>query len=133
MARGKKTGGKDFTKKDPRIRPRKPYTEEQRAIREACKTELGKTIVKYGSMSLTECVNELREKNLPILHKCVISCYLKGLKSSDFGRYVDPLIDRAIGRSKIFVEAKIEEKADPLNVEKIVEACLSKKASKKFE
>lgn len=96
MAKGKKTGGKDFVPGDERAgRPKKP--EELKKLERVTKTEVMAKLAQFLKMNIDELQVILEDKSLPVLDHWVGRVALMGIKNGDEKR-LNFLFDRLIGK-----------------------------------
>lgn len=103
MAKGKKTGGKDFKPgvvTNPNGRP--PDAPELKELRHMSKNELAALFHKI----LAAKPEELNNFNGTVLEKWVSSIIYHGIKTGDYGR-LNPFIERLFGKVKEEVSGEI--------------------------
>ena len=115
-----KAGGRDFLPGNPGGPGRPKLTEEQKAIRESIKETLGTIILKYSSLSIDDMHTELKRQDLPALHAAVIKALVKAISSGEFGKYMDPLLDRTIGKTGQKIDLNVS-KYENVNEERLLQ------------
>lgn len=96
MAKGKKTGGRDFIPGDERAgRPKKP--EELRRLEKLTKSEVIAKLAQFLKMNVDELQVILEDKALPVIDHWVGRVALMGIKNGDHQR-LNFLFDRLIGK-----------------------------------
>lgn len=106
MAKGKKTGGRDFTGIPGPGRP--PNPPELNAIKQMTKGELELLFHKV----LNAKPEELNNFNGTVLEKWLASIIYQGIKSGDYGR-LNPFLERLFGKVK-------DEMAGDMNISVII-------------
>ena len=111
MPKGKKIGGRDFVKGDPRCNRngRPKITEEQLAIRNNLAGEISVIINMYQSLPVEDLKSVFKDKKKPALHLAVIKTMIKSIETGDFTKYLEPMLTRSIGKPKenISLDAKL--------------------------
>lgn len=96
MAKGR------FTKGDPRInkggKPR--LTPEQKAIRDSYPSELAKILKEAQYLSIPDIVEKSKDPHLPVLYRGLYKTMQKYIETGDYQRYMEPIINRIIGKPK---------------------------------
>lgn len=104
MARGRKTGGRNFVKgvvTNPNGRPKVP--EHVKEFRKMHKVQVTEMLEKYCYSTRQELIDALKNPDTPIVEVNVIKILLEGAKSGDYKRF-DFILDRTIGKVKEEVE-----------------------------
>ena len=115
MAKGRKTGGKNFMPgvvTNPNGRPRLP--EDIKTIRELTQAEFTRVSNKYLQMSSEEIEAIVKEPSTPMLELMVASIISKAVIYGDQNR-LNLLLDRLIGK----VPIPVARSADPQILEKL--------------
>lgn len=100
MARGKKTGGSDFSSENqPKRKGRKPLPEDLRKATRLTKARLEGTINKYLWMSRDELQSKIRRSSTPMLEVIIGQIVWKAAVEGDPKR-LDFILDRVIGKVK---------------------------------
>lgn len=101
MARGKKTGGRDFVKGGPQPanRGRKPLPPDLKAATELTKSNLKGLLNKYLWMSKPEMQAVIKDHNTPMIEIVIASIVFKAAVQGDEKR-LDFILTRLIGRVK---------------------------------
>lgn len=108
MARGKKTGGKDFVHGDPRAgRPKKDPTLAKAA--KLTRTEAEQLLTKFMQMDIEELESVLRDKKKKCVEHMIGRIVLMGIKNGDHAR-LDFMLNRLIGKVKENVEHTVVPK-----------------------
>jgi hypothetical protein len=104
MAKGKKSGGRDFEKgTSGNPAGRTPVPEEVRKIRELTKAELTAIVHKYAGMTKAEITAATLNPDTPVGEMMVASIIARTIKDGDAYRW-NQLMDRAVGKVKEKVE-----------------------------
>lgn len=120
MAKGKKTGGKDFTKGDLRAgRPR--TSDEHKLLRKLTRAEMEATLNRYILLPIDKLQSVIEDRTLPVLDHWVCRILLMGIKEGDDKRLTF-MFDRLIGKVKdniehTFIKPTIIERLDGSTVE----------------
>lgn len=115
MAKGKKTGGRDWqpgNRGNPNGRPRVP--KEIRALRDADKEWISETLHKYLHMKWGEFQRIANDNDLPMLEVYLANILNAGLSDGDEKR-LNFIFDRYIGK----VKDKVEHSGD-LTLEQLI-------------
>jgi len=108
MAKGKKTGGKDWKPGEGGPgRPRKPA--DLVAAQKLTKTEITGKLIKFMAMSVDELAEILRDKSLPVLDHFIGRVALLGIHKGDQQR-LNFIFERLIGKVKDNVEISVKPK-----------------------
>lgn len=116
MARGKKTGGKNFepgNNANPNGRP--PLPSDLKAARNLNKIEVSRIINKFMNMSSAEMTEELSKPDSKALETMIGKIISEAVKLGDYTR-VDFLLNRMIGK----VTDKVEHKLPKPTVIKLI-------------
>jgi hypothetical protein len=110
MARGKKTGGRNFKPgvvTNPNGRP--PLPPELKELRAQRQTDLELSIYKYTNMSLDELKKEFAKPEKSAIDLLVMKCLIKAIEKGDFS-WVEPMLVRSHGKvtDKIQVDASLQ-------------------------
>jgi hypothetical protein len=105
MAKGRKTGGRDFAPGDPRA-GRKPIPEDVKAIRKLTILEFQRLINKYLWLSEEGLQVAMQDPACSMLEKLVASVIAKGISQGDPMR-MEALVTRLVGKVTDKVEVKI--------------------------
>jgi hypothetical protein len=99
MAKGKKTGGRNFTKGGPGGPGRTPLTKEAKQLKEMTTDEFTKRVNKYLLMSRQQLIKGIGSKKMPMIDLYIRNSLVRG---SDKGDYytLDCMLNRIIGRPK---------------------------------
>jgi hypothetical protein len=103
VARGKKTGGKDFYKGQPGGPGRPPLPEDIKKARELNKDELTRVLNDFIYLSKGEIEEKILNSSTPMLELLVASILKKGIDFGDHMR-LSFLLDRLVGKVKEVVE-----------------------------
>ncbi len=109
MAKGKKTGGRDFKKgyvSNPNGRPKLP--EDLRVIKRLTQSEITSLISKYLQLTRDELTRAAQDKSLPIIELYIASVIQKGVIGGDTLR-LNFLFDRTIGKVADKIEAQLTD------------------------
>lgn len=98
MAKGRKTGGKDFVPGDPRA-GRPPLPPELRAVRRLTKTEFERLANKYLWASAGELSLALASPETPAFERLLVSIMLTGIEAGDHAK-AEWLATRLLGKVK---------------------------------
>lgn len=98
MAKGKKTGGKDFVPGDPRA-GRPPMPAALRAGRRLNRTEFEELVNKYLWMSTTELELATEDKSLPAIEAYFANVVKVGTLTGDHSR-MEFILQRLLGKVK---------------------------------
>jgi len=104
MAKGKKTGGRDFVKgqvTNPNGRPKLP--EHLKKARRMNKGKYEEILNKYMFLTKAELTIAVHDEETPMLEIYVIKCLLSGMGKGDYGT-LDKMLDRLIGKVKEHIE-----------------------------
>lgn len=107
MAKGKKTGGKDFVKGDPRA-GRPPQPPEITAASNLTMAEARAALSKYLKLSMTELEDVLKSRTIQTMDMWIARIVLLGLKNGDYQR-LNFMFDRLIGKVTEKVDLKVVE------------------------
>ena len=96
MAKGKKTGGKDFVPGDKRAgRPSKP--DDLKKASKLTRTEAEAILVEFMRMNIDELEAVLKDRKRPVMHHIIGRIALMAIKNGDQSR-MGFLLDRTIGK-----------------------------------
>jgi hypothetical protein len=98
MARGIKTGGRDFVKGDPRA-GRPPLPSDLKQARAYSKAEVQASLSRFLRMNIDELKAAVLDPRRPVIDHLVGSICVKGIKHGDHAR-LNFLLDRLIGKVK---------------------------------
>jgi hypothetical protein len=101
MAKGKKTGGKDFVKgqiANPNGRP--PMTGSDRAIRELSKIEISRLLTQVSNMTVKEMQERWSNPTTPAIEQLFLKAILDGLSKGDAVKSAEFILNRTIGKVK---------------------------------
>lgn len=99
MAKGTKTGGRDFLPGKPGGPGKPPLTPEQRELRKLTKTQVEEVYNRFLQLSVQELEQILKDKTQTTLSYAVARMIADGLTKSDRSMF-HLLIDRLIGKIK---------------------------------
>lgn len=112
MAKGKKTGGKDFTKGDPRAgRPSHPP--DIKAASNLSMAEARAKLTEYLKLTMPELEAAMKDRTKQAMDLWIIRIVLLGIKNGDHIR-LNFMFDRLIGKVTEKVEVK---KLQPIVIE----------------
>ena len=97
MARGKKTGGRDFKPGQPALN--KPQPIELKEARRMTKTKVEAVLQKFLGWTVTDLRKYAEDQNNPVLEMYVARILVKGISEGDTAR-LNFLFDRLIGKVK---------------------------------
>jgi hypothetical protein len=104
MAKGKKTGGRDWKPGEiPNPKGRPPLPKELKEGRRLNKTEFELIMNKYGWCSLGELEQLVGDKSLPAFEAWIVAIMARGIKTGDWGGN-EWIAQRLIGKVKEQVE-----------------------------
>lgn len=106
MAKGKKTGGKDFKPGHGMGRPKLP--EEIKQASNLTLAESRAKLSKFLYLTMDELEAVLRDKSMPVMDMWIARIALMGLKAGDYQR-LNFMFDRLIGKVKDQVDLTIVE------------------------
>lgn len=106
MAKGKKTGGKDFKPGHNIGRPKQP--EDVREASNLSIVEARATLSKYLKLTLTELEEAMKSRSIPSMDVWIARIVLLGLKNGDYQR-LNFMFDRLIGKVTEKVDLKVVE------------------------
>lgn len=104
MAKGRKTGGKDFPKgvcPNPEGRP--PLSPDAKAFRRLTQTEVIELISELKDATLTEIEDALRDSETPAMKAWLCRVFLEGIEGGDIIR-LNAVWDRVLGKPKQALE-----------------------------
>ena len=108
MARGRKTGGRDFKKGqsgNPKGRP--PMPEDLRQIKKLSPALIRNIIAKLSRMSRIELEKHIKQSTTPMLEATIGNVYHKALVNGDYMR-MNFLLDRTIGKVKDEIDMNLK-------------------------
>lgn len=104
MAKGKKTGGRNWQKgKSGNPKGSSALARAGKEVSKINKIELEKVLSKYLNLSLNDLKKKLSDKETSALHAMVISLMLHATKQGDPTR-INLLFDRLVGKPKFEIE-----------------------------
>jgi hypothetical protein len=109
MAKGKKTGGRDFVKgttPNPKGRPKIP--EELKKIRKMNRDRLEIIVSKYLAMNFIDLNQVVKDPNTSALDHMIVQIIIKSITTGDHARF-NAIMDRVVGK----VKDQIEHSASP--------------------
>ncbi len=104
MAKGKKTGGRDFTPGHPGMGGRPPVPQDLKDARRLNRPEVERIINKYMNMSAQEINTAIRDGSLPMRELVMAKLIAMAFNEGDVRR-VDFLLNRLIGPAPLVAEA----------------------------
>lgn len=108
MAKGGKTGGRDFQPGNKLGKGRPPIPEDVREIRKISADTVKRLISRYVDMTAAELKVAAESDETPMLEKMIASVIAKALDAGDYTR-IDFLLNRLIGKVTEKVEVKLPE------------------------
>jgi len=122
MARGKKTGGRDFSSTNqPKKRGRKPLPKDLRDARNLTKARLQGMLNKSLWCTQDELTARMKDDETPMIEKMIGSIVYKALVEGDQTRLTF-ILDRMIGKVKEEIDIKTySQKLEGLSDQEIVE------------
>jgi regulator of sigma D len=104
MAKGKKTGGRDFVKGQvANPKGRTPIPEELKKIRKMNRDRLELVVSKYLNMNLIELNQVVKDPNTTALDHMICQIIIKSMATGDHARF-NALMDRVVGKVKDQIE-----------------------------
>jgi len=106
MAKGKKTGGKNFIKGqsgNPNGRPKVP--EDLKTIQSLSPSLMSKLINKYMAMNREQIIVKVKDPRTPMIETTIASILVKATQSGDYTR-LNFLLDRSIGKVKDEIDVR---------------------------
>lgn len=106
MAKGRKTGGRDFTKGHSLTPPgpgRPAVTPELKALRQINATELARILNALSTASIAELAEMSKDPTRSVLEMTIISIWKKAYEKGDQQR-VNFILDRLVGKPKEMIE-----------------------------
>lgn len=101
MPKGKKFGGRDFVKGDPRC-GRKPLTDLEKEVRNTTREMVAQYWLEVSQLtSQDELIKILQDKKSPMFKKSLAAAYIKMIRTGDMTelhRYLDRLLGKSAQR-----------------------------------
>jgi len=103
MAKGTKTGGRDYVKGDPRAKGRPIIPADQKLATKLTKAEAERILNEFMFMGIDQLEAVLRDKNRKVIEHMVGSITLMAIKNGDHSR-LNFLLERLIGKVSESIE-----------------------------
>jgi hypothetical protein len=132
MARGKKTGGKDFLPGKPPGPGRTPLPQEIKAVQALSLDEARRRISEVIKLPTSTLQRMAEDSEIPVLEMYLARCALLGMKRGDMTA-LNCILDRLLGKPKETVEThniNINADLDKIPREKIIELLRNADAGK---
>lgn len=97
MAKGTKTGGKNFEKGNTHGKGRPLIPTDLKSVRKLSSDEAQRLIVMFASMTPEELVQTIKDPKTPAMHSLLCNIILKGISGGDSQR-MEFLFSRTIGK-----------------------------------
>lgn len=97
MAKGRKTGGRDFQPGHKHGKGRPLIPDDLKEVRKMTSDEAERLITRMMAMTATDLVTLIKDPHSPAMHGIIANIILKGLQGGDTAR-MEFLFNRTIGR-----------------------------------